>query len=317
MVVDRRASTWSHARFSDLGDYLVPGDCLVLNDTRVIPARLIGRRLTGGRAEALLLRPLPGGSWEALCRPASRLRPGTVIDFDAEGRGRLTGEVTARGPEGICHLRLAHQGPLEAVLDAVGHVPLPPYIQRADVPVDRERYQTVYARNPGAVAAPTAGLHFTEEMLTSLASHGIVVARLTLHVGLGTFRPVAVERIEDHVMHAEDFVLPEEAAEAVSAAKARGNRAVAVGTTCARVLETCAQPDGLVVPQSGSTRLFITPGYEFRCVDCLLTNFHLPRSTLLMLVFAMTGVELGQRAYAEAVARRYRFYSYGDAMLIM
>jgi len=317
MVVDRLASTWTHARFAELGDYLVPGDCLVLNDTRVIPARLIGQRPTGGRAEALLLRPLPGGSWEALCRPASRLRPGTVIDFDAEGRGRLTGEVTARGPEGICHLRLAHQGPLEAALDAVGHVPLPPYIQREDGPGDRERYQTVYARNPGAVAAPTAGLHFTEASLAALAEQGVSITRVTLHVGLGTFRPVAVERIEDHVMHSEDFVLPADAAEAVNVSRARGKRVVAVGTTCARVLETCAQPDGRVAPQSGSTRLFITPGYEFRCVDRLLTNFHLPRSTLLMLVFAMMGVELGRQVYAEAVASRYRFYSYGDAMLIM
>jgi len=315
--IDRATGEITHGLFVDFPELLRPGDCLVLNDTQVFPARLVGVRPTRGKAEALLIRQQADGTWQALCKPVARLRPGTEIDFDPSGRRRLVGTVVSRMAEGLCRLRLCHDEPLPGLLDELGRVPLPPYIGRDPVSdIDRERYQTVYARSPGSAAAPTAGLHFSHATLSAIRERGVAVCALTLDIGPGTFRPVTAERIEDHIMHSEAFVLPQQTAEQINAAKAAGGRVVAVGTTSMRTLEAVAGPDGTVEAAAGETDLFITPGYEFRCVDALLTNFHLPRSTLLMLVHAFAGCDLGREAYAEAVARRYRFYSYGDAMFV-
>jgi len=320
LVLDRAARTWEHRRFADLPAYLRPGDCLVVNDTQVLPARLVTRRPTGGRAELLLLQPLGNRVWQALARPAQRLRPGTILDFG----GRLQATVLTRGEEGIVQVRLDYQGDLLPVLEEVGLTPLPPYLrrprqasERAREQADRTRYQTVYARTPGAVAAPTAGLHFDQAMLAALEQQGIAIVRLTLHVSLGTFRPVTAERVEDHRMHAEYYRVSEEAAGRINERRAAGGRVLAVGTTVTRTLETVADEAGRVQPGEGWSDLFIFPGYRFRAVDLLLTNFHLPRSTLLMLVSAFAGRELVLAAYRAAIAERYRFYSYGDCMLIL
>jgi S-adenosylmethionine:tRNA ribosyltransferase-isomerase len=316
-----------HRSVRDLVELLRPEDLLVVNDTRVLPGRLFGRRASGGRVELLLLEPLddaPGAPWSALVNPARKLHPGEVIALED---GELTLRFLERGvepggrpaPTWSVELFDAAGGPVDvpAALERHGHVPLPPYIERAaDDPADRARYQTVYAEVPGAVAAPTAGLHFTPELLEALAARGVRRATVTLHVGLGTFRPIDVEDVEAHEMHAERFTLPPETARAVEETRKRGGRVVAVGTTSVRVLESCATPDGGVLPDSGDTRLFLRPGSPFRVVDALLTNFHLPRSSLLVLVSAFAGRERTLRLYAEAVAERYRFYSYGDAMLL-
>ncbi len=320
LVLNRAAGTWEHRRFRDLPAYLRPGDCLVLNDTRVLPARLVTRRPSGGRAELLLVRPLGERVWEALARPAQRLREGMTLDFG----GRLQATVLARGEEGVVRVWLDYEGELLSVLEQVGLTPLPPYLRRprqesepAREQADRARYQTVYARAPGAVAAPTAGLHFDQAMLEALEKQGVAVARLTLHVGLGTFRPVTVEREEDHQMHAEYYQVSEEAARLINERRAAGGRCLAVGTTVTRTLETVSDEAGRVQPGEGWSELFIFPDYRFRVVDLLLTNFHLPRSTLLMLVSAFAGRELVLAAYQAAIAERYRFYSYGDCMLIL
>ncbi len=335
LVLDRGAGSWGHRRFADLPEYLRPGDCFVLNDTRVLPARLVTRRPTGGRTELLLLRPLEGPDerrlrresgppachlWEALARPAKRLRVGTELDFG----GRLTATVLEQGEEGLVQVRLDCDGELLEALEEVGLTPLPPYIRRphqeedtAHEQVDRQRYQTVYAETPGAVAAPTAGLHFTSEMLSVLEAQGVAVARLTLHVGLGTFRPVTVERVAEHRMHGEYYWVGEAAAALINQRRAVGGRVLAVGTTVTRTLETVADEQGRVHAGEGWSEIFLYPGYRFRAVDMLLTNFHLPRSTLLMLVSAFAGRELVLAAYAAAVEERYRFYSYGDCMLIL
>ncbi|HYO13884.1 MAG TPA: tRNA preQ1(34) S-adenosylmethionine ribosyltransferase-isomerase QueA [Thermoanaerobaculia bacterium] len=302
-----------HARVRDLPRLLRPGDLLVLNDTRVIPARLHGRRAGAGGAamELLLLEKIGEREWDALVKPGRRARPGTVIELDAG----LAAEVVAKDPDGRHRLRFSE--PVEPHLDRLGHIPLPPYIHRPDTPADRERYQTVYARAPGAVAAPTAGLHFTEELLREIEAAGVEIARVTLHVGIGTFRPVAAERIEEHRMDAERYEVSEDAAGALRRVRAAGGRVVAVGTTVVRTLEGAALAGGgEVKPGSGATDLFITPGFRFRVADVLLTNFHLPRSTLLMLVSAFAGRERVLAAYEEAVGQGYRFYSYGDAMLV-
>jgi S-adenosylmethionine:tRNA ribosyltransferase-isomerase len=282
-----------------------------LNDTRVIPARLFGRRLGAGegRMEVLLVEKLEDREWDALVRPGRRARPGTGISFDG-----LTAEVIAKREDGRYRIRFS--GPVEPHLDRLGHVPLPPYIHRPDEVADRERYQTVFARQPGAIAAPTAGLHFSEDLLEEIAAAGMGIAKVTLHVGIGTFKPVTAESIEDHRMESERYEIGEETAEAVRRTRESGGRIVAVGTTVVRTLESAVLAGGGEVrPGSGSTDLFITPGFRFRVVDVLLTNFHLPRSTLLMLVSAFAGRERILAAYEEAVREGYRFYSYGDAML--
>ncbi|HEV7786401.1 MAG TPA: tRNA preQ1(34) S-adenosylmethionine ribosyltransferase-isomerase QueA, partial [Thermoanaerobaculia bacterium] len=291
---------------------LRPGDLLVLNDTRVIPARLFGRRAGWpGKMELLLVERLGEREWDALVKPGRRARPGTVIELEE----RLTAEVVLKREDGRHLLRFSE--PVEPHLERLGHVPLPPYIHRPDTPEDRERYQTVYARSPGAVAAPTAGLHFTEKLLEEIAAAGIEIARVTLHVGIGTFKPVTVERIEDHRMERERYEIGDEAAEAIRRARKQSRRIVAVGTTVVRTLESAARVGrGEVLPGAASTGIFITPGYDFQVVDVLLTNFHLPGSTLLMLVSAFAGRERVLAAYEEAIQKGYRFYSYGDAMLV-
>ncbi|HEX3554729.1 MAG TPA: tRNA preQ1(34) S-adenosylmethionine ribosyltransferase-isomerase QueA [Thermoanaerobaculia bacterium] len=311
LVLDREGPD-RHARVGDLPRLLRPGDLLVLNDTRVIPARLFGRRAgSSGKIELLLIERLDELEWDALLKPGKRARPGTVIELDES----LHAEVIDKREDGRHRLRFSES--VEPHLERLGHVPLPPYIHRPDTPEDRERYQTVYARSPGAVAAPTAGLHFTERLLAEIAAAGVEIARVTLHVGIGTFKPVAVERIADHRMERERYAIGEQAAAAIRQAWERGGRIVAVGTTVVRTLESAALAgEGTVHPGSHATDLFITPGFRFQVVDALLTNFHLPRSTLLMLVSAFAGRERVLAAYEEAVREGYRFYSYGDAMLV-
>lgn len=310
LVFDERGRD-RHRHVRDLPSLLQPGDLLVLNDTKVIPARLLGHRAGAGegRIEILLVEKIQDREWAALVRPGRRVRPGTELVFE-----NLTAEVTEKRPDGRVRLRFAE--PVEAHLDRLGHVPLPPYIHRPDEPAHRERYQTVYARQPGAIAAPTAGLHFAASLLEEIGAAGIGIARVTLHVGIGTFKPVTAERIEEHRMESERYEIGEDTAEAVRRTRARGGRVVAVGTTVVRTLESAAAGGGVVRPGAGSTDLFITPGFPFQVVDVLLTNFHLPRSTLLMLVSAFAGRERVLAAYKEAIREGYRFYSYGDAMLV-
>ena len=313
MVLDRAVRAVEHRAFADLSAFLRPGDLLVLNDTKVLPARLHGRRATGGRVEVLLTEKLDGASadretWRAMVGASKRLHAGEVVVLDAGIEARI---VAAEG-EGFYRVELPARA--ESIIEERGHVPLPPYIasRREEVPEDRTRYQTVYAEWAGSCAAPTAGLHFTPEVLAALERRGVGVARLTLHVGPGTFLPVRVDDVERHRMHEEAFDVPETTVRAVAEARRAGGRVVACGTTSARALETWATSG----TTRGRTEIFIRPGYAFRVVDVLLTNFHLPRSTLLMLVAALTGMDLWRRAYESAVAERYRFYSYGDCMLI-
>ena len=318
----------AHARIRDLPDHLAPGDLLVLNDTRVVPTRVFGRRRSGGRVEFLFVEPAaaPPGAWTAFVNPARKLHPGERVPLEG---GALEARMVERprladgslAMEWIVELHGSGEASVPELLEKHGHMPLPHYIQRDDpgayAALDRERYQTVYAAVPGAVAAPTAGLHFTPELLRRLEEHGVRHTTLTLHVGPGTFRPVKTERIEDHRMHTERYVLPPSTVEAVAEARARGGRVVAVGTTSVRVLESCVDGDGILGAGAGETRLFLYPGSRFHVVDALLTNFHLPRSTLLMLVSAFAGRERVLGLYAEAVAGGDRFYSYGDAMLLL
>ncbi|MEM1179797.1 MAG: tRNA preQ1(34) S-adenosylmethionine ribosyltransferase-isomerase QueA [Acidobacteriota bacterium] len=302
-----------HRRIDELKSLLRPGDLLVLNDTRVLPARLFGRRAGGGRSELLLIERVTPTRWRALARPAKRLRPGSTLEIEPLESG-LRGDIVGRLDGG--QMVVDFKEPLEPHLETVGHVPLPPYIRRHDDAADRERYQTVYARVDGAVAAPTAGLHFTDRLLDELEAAGIERTTLTLHVGLGTFKPVSVDQLSDHRMDEERYVVSPKAAAAIRRTRERGGRVVAVGTTVVRTLESVARADGTVDAGAGRTRLFITPGFPYRAVDVLLTNFHLPRSTLLMLVSAFGGRDRVLDAYREAVEAGYRFYSYGDAMLL-
>ena len=301
--------TTAERRFAELPDLLDPGDLLVVNDTRVIPARLRARRPTGGRLEILLVERQESASWWCLLRPGRRLPPGAPLAVEGGPSARVEERADGR-------FRLTFEQPIEPLLKEIGETPLPPYIDRPVEPRDRERYQTVYAARPGAVAAPTAGLHFTPALLAALERRGIRQASLTLHVGPGTFRPVKAENPEEHVMDAERFEIPEATAEAVAATRRNGRRVVAVGTTVVRSLETAATSDGLVAAGAGRTGLYIRPGYGFRVVDRLITNFHLPRSTLLMLVCAFAGRNRVLDAYRQAVGSGFRFYSYGDAMLV-
>jgi len=314
LVLDRARDAREHAVFRDLARFLAPGDLLVVNDTRVVPARLLGRKLpAGGAVELMLVEALSARSFQALVRMSGRARAGSAVDLGDGDRARLVRPLGRAGWE----IEIEGAGDLPAWLERHGHVPLPPYIRRADRPEDRDWYQTVYAERPGAVAAPTAGLHFTPGLLTQLEAGGIARARVTLHVGPGTFQPLRAEELRRGELHPETYELPEATAASVAATRARGGRVVAVGTTSARVLEACADGRRGVTPARGRTRLFIQPPYQPRVVDALITNFHLPRTSLLMLVAAFAGRERILEAYAEAGARGYRFYSYGDAMLIL
>ena len=312
LVLDKKSGGMEHRHFYELPEYLRPGDCLVLNDSRVLPARLIGRRLPGGGvSEVLLLSDRGGGVWECLVRPGNKLRPGTELTF---GDGALTAVVEAVVEGGNRLVRFRYEGIFLEILEKLGEMPLPPYIR--EKLLDPERYQTVYSREYGSAAAPTAGLHFTRELLDRLVSMGVTVCPVTLHVGLGTFRPVKEDDILDHRMHSEFCIVPPETAAAVTDAKREGRRVIAVGTTSCRTLESFAAPDGSLEAKSGWTDIFIYPGYQFKCVDELITNFHLPESTLIMLVSALAGRENILCAYRAAVEREYRFFSFGDAMLI-
>ena len=319
LLLARRTGECTHQRVADLPSLLNPGDVLVVNDSRVYPARLLGHRQPGGGAvECLLLSRLNGDRWDVLLHPGQKLKEGAQVVFEGAGY-RLQLEVLARRFHGRRTVRLIAEGDadVDAVVDAIGHVPLPPYIRRADVRGDRERYQTVYARVRGSVAAPTAGLHFTTELLERLAARDIEQAAITLHVGYGTFEPIRSERVEQHRLAAEPFEITPAAAKLINGALDDGRRIVAVGTTTTRVLEASARVgDGRLVPGSGLTDLYISPGFDFRVVGALFTNFHLPRSSLLVLVCGFAGRRRVLAAYTEAVAHRYRFYSYGDAMLV-
>jgi S-adenosylmethionine:tRNA ribosyltransferase-isomerase len=311
LCVDGASGELAHRRFPDLLELLAPGDLLVFNDTRVIPARLHGHKASGGKVEMLLERPLDAHRGLAQLRSSKSPGPGTEILFEGGIRARVEGRRDA-----LFELRFLGETPLIQLLEAHGHMPLPPYIDRTDEPADRERYQTVYARRDGAVAAPTAGLHFDEPLLATLARKGVEQAFVTLHVGAGTFQPVRVDDIREHRMHSEWVEVDEAACEQVRAAKARGSRVVAVGTTGVRCLESATDERGEIAPYRGETDIFIHPGYAWRCVDALITNFHLPESTLLMLVASFAGFETTLAAYREAVRERYAFFSYGDAMFL-
>lgn len=313
MVVNRENGELAHRHFSDVPEYLNPGDCLVINDTKVIPARLIGvKEDTGASIEVLLLKRHEDKVWETLVKPGKKARVGARISF---GDGALIGEVIDIVEEGNRRIRFEYEGIFEEVLDALGQMPLPPYItHRLE---DKDRYQTVYATHTGSAAAPTAGLHFTKELLAAIEAKGIRIARVTLHVGLGTFRPVKVENILEHHMHSEFYVIDEAAAQIINDTKAKGGKVISVGTTSTRTLETAADENGRVQAGSGWTDIFIYPGYTFKVVDRLITNFHLPESTLLMLVSALYDREKILEAYQIAVEQQYRFFSFGDAMLIV
>lgn len=312
MVLDSKTGEIEHKIFSDIVDYLNPGDCLVINDTKVIPARLMGvKEGTGAAIEVLLLKRKSDDSWECLVKPGKKARPGARVDF---GDGLLKGEIVDVVEEGNRIIKFHYDGIFEEILDKLGQMPLPPYITHALK--DRNRYQTVYAKHEGSAAAPTAGLHFTQELLQKIRDKGVEVASVTLHVGLGTFRPVKVENVTEHHMHSEYYCIEQEAADKINRARADGHRVISVGTTSCRTLESAAREDGIIPAVSGDTEIFIYPGYKFKAIDCLITNFHLPESTLLMLVSALAGKDNVMNAYEEAVKERYRFFSFGDAMFI-
>lgn len=312
LVLDKTTGELEHRHFYDLRDYLHPGDCLILNDSRVIPARLFGTRPTGGAVEVVLLKDLGENRWECLSRPGKKMRPGTEVVFGENGE--LRGVVEEVRDDGNRVIRFFYEGIFLEILERLGHMPLPPYIK--EQLNDPERYQTVYSREPGSAAAPTAGLHFTNELLDSIRAMGVEVAFVTLHVGLGTFRPVKAENVEEHEMHSEYCTVPAETAEVIRRTRERGGRVIAVGTTSCRTLESFAKPDGTIEASGGWTNIFIYPGYTFKCIDALVTNFHLPGSTLVMLVSALAGKENILNAYRTAVEERYRFFSFGDAMFI-
>ncbi len=312
LLLDRKTGETEHHIFRDIVDYLNPGDCLAVNNTKVIPARLIGSRAeTGAKIEVLLLKRGEDDVWETLVKPGKKAKPGTKILF---GGGLLMGEVLEVIEDGNRKIRFQYEGIFEEILDQLGQMPLPPYITHQLK--DKNRYQTVYAKHDGSAAAPTAGLHFTPELLRKIEEKGVLIAHVTLHVGLGTFRPVKVENILEHHMHSEFYMVEEEQAHLINETKKQGGRVIAVGTTSCRTLESAAGEDGILKAGSGWTDIFIYPGYEFRLTDGLITNFHLPESTLMMLVSALAGRDRIMNAYAEAVKERYRFFSFGDAMFI-
>ena len=312
MVLDRETGEISHKVFKDIIDYLNPGDCLVLNDTRVLPARLIGEKEnTGGKIEFLLLKRNEDDTWETLVKPGKRAKIGARFSF---GGGKLMAEVVGMGDDGARIVKFEYEGIFEEVLDELGNMPLPPYItERLE---ERERYQTVYSKHNGSAAAPTAGLHFTDELLQKIKDKGVDLAFVTLHVGLGTFRPVKVDDVLEHDMHSEFYMVSQEAADKINKAKENGHRVITVGTTSTRTIESVADENGKMKAASGWTKIFIYPGYKFKVVDNLITNFHLPESTLIMLVSALAGKEHVLNAYKCAVENKYRFFSFGDAMFI-
>ena len=312
LVLDRETGNVEHHVFKEIVNYLEEGDCLVINDTKVLPARLIGSKIgTDAKIEVLLLKRKENDIWETLVKPGKKAKVGTKISF---GDGILVGEVVDIVEEGNRLIKFSYEGIFEEVLDQLGQMPLPPYITHHLE--DKNRYQTVYAQHTGSAAAPTAGLHFTPELLQEIEAKGVNIARVTLHVGLGTFRPVKVENILDHHMHSEFYQIDEEAAQKINTAKDNGKRVICVGTTSCRTIESAADENGRLKPTSGWTEIFIYPGYKFKILDCLITNFHLPESTLIMLVSALAGREHVLAAYEEAVKERYRFFSFGDAMFI-
>lgn len=313
LVLDRETGEIQHRIFKDIIEYFNPGDCLVINDTKVIPARLFGSKVgTDARIEVLLLKRKENNTWETLVKPGKKARPGTVISF---GEGLLTGEVIDVVEEGNRLIRFSFEGVFEEILDQLGQMPLPPYITHQLK--DKNRYQTVYAKHDGSAAAPTAGLHFTPVLLDQLKDKGIRIAHVTLHVGLGTFRPVKVEDVAEHHMHSEFYVVEEDQAKLINDTKAAGRKVICVGTTSCRTVESAADENGVLRAGSGWTDIFIYPGYQFKILDQLITNFHLPESTLLMLVSALAGKEKIMKAYETAVEERYRFFSFGDAMLVV
>ena len=312
MVLDKNTGEITHRIFRDITEYLHPGDCLVINDTKVIPARLIGAKEdTGAKIEILLLKRKENDIWETLVKPGKKCRPGAKVVF---GNGELRAEILEVLEDGNRLVQFSYEGIFEEVLDRLGQMPLPPYITHKLQ--DKNRYQTVYAKYEGSAAAPTAGLHFTKELLKEIEDSGVRIARVTLHVGLGTFRPVKVENVLEHHMHSEYYHVSKEAADIINDTRRNGGRVISVGTTSTRTLESVAQDDGTIVPGSGNTEIFIYPGYKFKAIDCLITNFHLPESTLLMLVSALAGKDHILAAYEEALKERYRFFSFGDAMFI-
>ena len=311
MVLERKKQTIEHKVFKDIIDYLEPGDCLVRNNTKVLPARLYGKKETGAKVEFLLLNQIEGDIWESIVRPGNKLHVGTKVIF---GDGLLEAEILEVMPGGTRKVEFHYKGIFNEILDKIGLMPLPPYIH--EELKENDRYQTVYAKYNGSAAAPTAGLHFTEELLKKIEEKGVKIANVTLHVGIGTFRPVKVEKIEEHQMHSEHYYIKQEDVDKINETKKQGKRVIAVGTTSCRVLETISDENGMVKPTEGDTQIFIYPGYKFKCLDGLVTNFHLPESTLIMLVSALAGRDYIMKAYNEAVKERYRFFSFGDAMLI-
>ena len=312
MILDRKNQTIEHKVFKDIIDYLEPGDCLVRNNTKVLPARLYGKKETGANVEFLLLNRIEGDIWECIVRPGNKLHIGVKVIF---GEGLLEAEILNTMPGGTRKVQFKYKGIFNEILEKIGLMPLPPYIH--ETLKENDRYQTVYAKYEGSAAAPTAGLHFTDELLKKIEEKGVNIANVTLHVGIGTFRPVKEENIEEHDMHSEHFYIKKEDADKINEAKKQGKKVIAVGTTSCRVLETIAdEKTGLVEPTEGDTKIFIYPGYKFKCLDGLITNFHLPESTLLMLVSALAGREYILKAYNEAVKQEYKFFSFGDAMFI-
>ena len=311
MILDKKAKTIEHKTFKDIIDYLNPGDCLVRNNTKVIPARIYGQKETGAKVEFLLLKNLEGDTWETIVRPGNKLQKGAKVIF---GQGHLKAEILEILEGGTRKVKFTYQGIFNEILDQIGLMPLPPYIH--EELKEKDRYQTVYAKYEGSAAAPTAGLHFTEELLQKIKQKGIEIANVTLHVGIGTFRPVKEETVENHQMHSEHYYIKEEDANKINNAKQNGKRIIAVGTTSCRVLETIADEKGHIKATEGDTQIFIYPGYKFKILDGLITNFHLPQSTLLMLVSALAGKEYILNAYQEAINKKYRFFSFGDAMFI-
>ena len=312
MVLDREKKTIEHKVFKDILDYLKPGDCLVRNNTKVIPARLYGvKEETGANVEFLLLHRVEGDIWEVMVRPGKKLMPGAKVSF---GDGILKAEILEKMDDGNRKVKFEYNGIFNEILDKIGLMPLPPYIKERLK--EKDRYQTVYAKYEGSAAAPTAGLHFTDELLEKIKEKGVEIANVTLHVGIGTFRPVKVENIEEHDMHSEHYYIKKEDADKINNARKNGGRIIAVGTTSCRVLESISDENGIVHETEGDTSIFIYPGYKFKCIDCLITNFHLPESTLIMLVSALAGKDYIMKAYEEAVKEKYKFFSFGDAMFI-